>query len=156
MLYLMQHGAALSKEEDPERPLSEGGIADVQNLARLLRAAGIEFDDVFHSGKLRARQTAEILADTIPPERGPEELRGLGATDPAAPMAEEIAGWTRRVALVSHMPLVARLTGALVADDEEQAPAAFTAGTMVALGAGDRGWQIQWLLRPELLASRND
>ena len=151
MLYLMQHGEAMSKEEDPERPLNERGIADVRALAQLLRTAGIEIDEVLHSGKLRARQTAEILADTLPPERGPEAMPGLGATDPVEPLSEQVSCWTRRVALVSHMPLVARLTGALVLDDASQAPVAFSAGTMAALAATKEGWQIRWMVRPELV-----
>ena len=66
-LYLIQHGEALAKEVDPDRPLSESGKADVQRVARALRDAGVEVQRVMHSGKLRARQTAEILATEIAP-----------------------------------------------------------------------------------------
>lgn len=151
MLYLVQHGEALSKEEDPERPLTEQGAAGVRGLGRLLRAADIEVDDVFDSGKLRARQTAEILVRELVPERGPEEMAGLGATDPVAPVAAEAASWTRRVMLVGHLPFVARLAATLVGADEERPPVAFTPGTIVALEAGEAGTRIGWMLRPELV-----
>ena len=39
-LYLVQHGAAVSKEIDPERPLSQEGRAEVRKVASYL-AAGL-------------------------------------------------------------------------------------------------------------------
>ena len=40
-LYLVQHGQAVSKEEDPERPLSEQGREDVRRVATRLGEAGV-------------------------------------------------------------------------------------------------------------------
>lgn len=151
MIYLMQHGEALSKDEDPERPLTDRGAQDARNVAGLLHNAGVEIDDVFDSGKLRARQTAEALARELAPERGPEEMDGLGATDPVEPIIDHVAGLTRQVVLVSHMPFVGRLVGALVNGNEEQGPVAFVPGTMVALEYQEGSWRIAWMIRPELL-----
>lgn len=152
MMYLMQHGEALSKEADPDRPLTERGWREAQRLARLLRVAGVEVDDLFDSGKLRARQTAEALAYELAPERGPETMAGTGATDPVADIADKAVQWTRKVVLVSHMPFVARFVGALVSGNEEQSPVAFVPGTMVALSYQDDSWRIAWMIRPELLS----
>lgn len=151
MIYLMQHGEALSKDEDPERPLTDRGTKDAENLARMLHSAGVEIDDIVDSGKLRARQTAEALARALSPESGPQEMEGLGATDPVEPIAEQAAGWTRHVAIVGHMPFVARFVGTLVNGDAERSPVAFVPGTMVALQYEEDGWQIAWMLRPGLL-----
>ena len=57
-LYLQQHGEAVSKDLDPERPLTGQGTEDVQRIARALKAAGVEITRAIHSGKLRAQQTA--------------------------------------------------------------------------------------------------
>src|SRR5438094_7331416 len=64
-LYLVQHGECKTEEEDPERRLTTNGIGEVQKSAEFLRAAGVHTDVIWHSGKARAQQTAEILADAV-------------------------------------------------------------------------------------------
>jgi phosphohistidine phosphatase SixA len=61
-LYLVQHGDAVPERLDPERPLSASGRREVQAVARLLADTGVRAAHVVHSGKLRAQQTAELLA----------------------------------------------------------------------------------------------
>lgn len=41
-LYLVQHGEALRKEENPERPLSDRGQETVRRVAAFLRKIGVE------------------------------------------------------------------------------------------------------------------
>ena len=64
-LYLVQHGEAVSKDIDPGRPLSPDGVMAVQSIATHMFNRHIELNRVYHSGKLRAHQTAEIFADTL-------------------------------------------------------------------------------------------
>ena len=64
-LYFAQHGLAVDKSENPQRPLSETGIKQTEAIAKHLGIAGIAVNHIFHSGKLRAAQTAEIFAETI-------------------------------------------------------------------------------------------
>ena len=64
-LYLMRHGAALSAAEDPERPLSPAGVAQVQVAAAALRRLGIAPDFIAASPKRRARQTAALVAEAV-------------------------------------------------------------------------------------------
>ena len=40
-LYLVQHGEAVSKQDDPERPLSEQGLQDVQAMAEIYFKRGM-------------------------------------------------------------------------------------------------------------------
>ena len=65
-LYLVQHGAAVPEQEDPERPLSAQGAEDVERLAGLLAHLGVSVARVLHSGKTRAAQTAAKLAELYP------------------------------------------------------------------------------------------
>ena len=44
-LFLMQHGAAVSDDVDPARPLSEGGRAEVIRVLARARAAGSTFSE---------------------------------------------------------------------------------------------------------------
>ena len=64
-IYLAQHGLAVDKSIDPERPLSEQGVTQTQAIAEQLHHAGISIARIFHSGKLRAQQTAEIFASIL-------------------------------------------------------------------------------------------
>ncbi len=58
-LFLVHHGEAVGPDIDPRQPLSPGGRADVDRGAALAAARGAKPLVVWHSGKLRARQTAE-------------------------------------------------------------------------------------------------
>ncbi len=48
-LYLMQHGDAVAKDIDPDRPLSKTGLADVKLVAASL-SQPIEISRIVHSG----------------------------------------------------------------------------------------------------------
>jgi phosphohistidine phosphatase len=65
LIYLVRHGNAVPEQTDPACPLSEIGRAEVEATAKELLAEGAKIDEVWHSGKLRAKQTAEILAKTM-------------------------------------------------------------------------------------------
>ena len=80
-IYLTQHGDALAKEVDPERPLSDQGQVDVGRVASFLAASGITIAQVWHSGKTRARQTAELLAARLASAAIVEAMEGLGPKD---------------------------------------------------------------------------
>ena len=63
-VYFVQHGIAVPKQVDAQRPLSEPGRAEVSRVATQLAKCKISIDTLFHSGKLRARQTAELIFAT--------------------------------------------------------------------------------------------
>jgi phosphohistidine phosphatase SixA len=60
-VYLVQHGLAESADDDPLRPLTGEGADDVSRVARLATSRlGVQAERIVHSGKTRARETAEI------------------------------------------------------------------------------------------------
>lgn len=75
--FLVQHGKSLAKEQDPEQGLSEEGIADTERIAGVAKGYGIRPTCIAHSGKKRARQTAEIFAAALQPDKGVQERTGL-------------------------------------------------------------------------------
>ena len=60
-VFLVHHGDAVGPEVDPRRPLSSHGRDAVERLAALAAEKGAQPSVVWHSGKLRAKQTAEIF-----------------------------------------------------------------------------------------------
>ena len=151
-LYLVQHGEAVSKAIDPDRPLSERGRGDVERVAGLLERAGLQVEQTIHSGKTRARQTAEILAAVLSPDRSPSARSGLDPKDPVTPVMEQIEDFSDDTMLVGHLPFMARLATLLVTEDEERTVVAFQPGSVVCLEKDESdGWRMLWMVRPELL-----
>jgi len=152
-LYLVQHGLAVPKDIDPDRPLTEQGRVDVQNLANFLKRAGVRVEHSLHSGKTRAAQSAEILASALSPAGHPEPHDGLGPTDPVEPMARRLRNANVDTLIAGHLPFLGRLAMLLLTGDPEPPILAFQPGSAALLERdGDGRWSLQWLLRPELLA----
>ena len=77
-LYLVRHAEPKSREEDPERPLTEKGLADIKRVAEFIAEhVNIKVDRIIHSHKARARETAEVLADGLHPPLGISQVDGL-------------------------------------------------------------------------------
>lgn len=154
-LYLAQHGDATSKEEDPDRPLSARGRNDVNTVSLILGRAGIAVHGILHSGKLRARQTAEQLATQLAPNCVLETNENINPLDLPTAVAEEIDQWQDDILLVGHLPHMAKLATLLLTDHEEPAIITFTPGTVACLERSeDKHWSLKWLLSPELVASK--
>lgn len=60
-LFLVQHGLSSPREIDPEKGLSEQGTSQVKRIAQVAAGYGVAVSRICHSGKKRARQTAEIF-----------------------------------------------------------------------------------------------
>jgi phosphohistidine phosphatase len=152
-LYLAQHGQAVSKDIDPDRPLIEQGRRDLQRLAAFLGTAGVRVDVVLHSGKTRAAQTAALLATAVLPTGQPQARAGLGPTDPLEQLAPELGFWSADTLIVGHLPYLGRLASLLLASDPDRPTLAFQPGSLACLErAADGSWVLAWMLRPELLA----
>lgn len=87
-IYLIQHARSKSKEEAPSRPLSDDGEATIERVAACALELGINLGRIYHSGKLRARQTAEILACKLEAMDRVEARRGLDPLDDVKPAAD--------------------------------------------------------------------
>ena len=152
-LYLVQHGDAVPERLDPERPLSAAGRREVEAVGRLLAGAGARAAHVVHSGKLRAQQTAELLATAVAPGTVPQVMAGLSPNDSIEPTVRTIAGWTSDVMLIGHLPFIGKIVARLVAGDEHKSVAAFVPGTVVCLERDEANhWTIVWMVRPALAA----
>jgi phosphohistidine phosphatase len=151
-LYLVQHGEARSKDEDPERPLTEKGMLGVAKTSAFLKPLGLNVAAMWHSGKARARQTAELLAGAFSASEGLLEREGLAPNDEVGPVAESIAEVEGDLVVVGHLPSLARLASLLVAGNQAADAVAFTNGGVVCLEQQDDGWSLKWAITPELLA----
>ena len=64
-VYLVQHGKSLTKTEDPGKGLSVDGQRETKHIAGVAKEYQVGVSRIVHSGKKRARETAEILAGEL-------------------------------------------------------------------------------------------
>ena len=139
--YLVRHGDAMPETEDPARPLSVPGRAEVAELGRAAVARGVTAAEIRHSGLLRARQTAELLAAVLHPPGGVRGVAGLAPQDDPDVTAGELEAAGEPVMLVGHLPHLGRLAARLTGSPTE---IELGTATMLCLARGHRGWTIEW------------
>jgi phosphohistidine phosphatase len=151
-MYLVRHADAKSDHEDPSRPLSAKGREDVARVAAYLSQLNIPVSKIFHSTKLRAKQTAEILFEYLKPGRGVTESDGLSPLDEPAIWAERLRDVPDGVILVGHLPHLARLASLLLCGTTDKNIVSFMMAGMVCLRRDDTGvWSLQWMLTPDVV-----
>jgi phosphohistidine phosphatase len=109
LLLLVHHGDAVGPGVDPMRPLSSVGRAATERVAAAAAHKGAKPDVIWHSGKLRARQTAEFYWKACNPFAPMTAERGLLPDDPPNWMRDRLAGESRSILVASHMPFLQRL-----------------------------------------------
>jgi phosphohistidine phosphatase len=154
-LFLLRHADAGDPAawhgDDADRPLSEKGELQAERLGAFLAGIGFRADVLITSPKVRARRTAEIVAEAVGAGVRLDE-RLAGAFDPEtvdAIVAE--AGGPARVVLAGHDPDFSQLLGWLVgADGLTMKKGAFARIDIRGSVAGGRG-ALRWLIPPDLL-----
>ena len=140
-LYLVQHGAAKTEAEDPQRSLTDEGRRAVEKMADFLSTLRLSVDRIEHSEKLRAKETAEILAARLRPAEGIKEVSGIAPNDDIEPM---------RARLESE-PKNRRLAARLLGLEADRTVVQFQMGGVVRMERQDASrWTVRWVLVPDL------
>lgn len=147
-VYLMRHGEAWAEQHDPRRPLTERGRNQVEWVCFRAAAQGLHVFQIIHSGKLRARETAEILARFAAPAAGVKESDGLDPQADPLIVKAEIEVLDRPVALVGHMPHLARLASLLLTGAPDREPRSLAAAALLHLKR-DRTWKVAGMIDPD-------
>ena len=126
--YLVRHGDAVAAVENAERPLSRiGRRTGSTRRAEMAGARKLKSQRIYHSGILRAKQTAEILAKASPAKLGggtaspaycPKMIRRLSKPSLTPPRCS--------IMLVGHLPYLNRLAALLISGDPERAVVEFS------------------------------
>jgi len=131
-LLLVQHGKSLPKDEDPEQGLSDEGVLDVKRIADAAKKYGVNVSCIKHSGKKRARQTADIFASALQPELGVQEIGGIKPMDDVASFADNISSG-EDLMLVGHLPFMEKLVSFLITGSIARPVIKFQNGGIVCL-----------------------
>jgi phosphohistidine phosphatase len=140
-IYLVRHGEAKREDVDPARHLTDRGAEEVRRIAaKAVDNLEVRPARILHSGKARARQTAEIWGGLLGAE--------IAATDGLAPN-DDPSIWAARVnsegdglMLVGHLPHLERLAGLLVSGEADRTAGEFPAGALVCLERSTTGWKL--------------
>ena len=118
-IYLVQHGKSLPASEDPEKRLSADGKLDTERIAEVAKGYSVKVSRIVHSGKKRARETAEIFALALSPENGLAATSGINPLDDVHTFADHL-DLNGNIMMVGHLPFLNRLIGLLVCDDADR------------------------------------
>jgi len=144
-LYLVHHGEALGPDVDHLRPLSDAGRAATERVAAEAAARGVRPAVVWHSGKLRAKQTAEIFWRACNALAQFSASRDLQPDDAAGRMRDRLRHEDRDLLVIGHFPHLRALL-ALLQGAPEATLARFPLHGVVALRTDDNGdtWTEEW------------
>jgi len=148
-IYLVQHAEAKPESEEPQRGLSDKGMNDIRKVASFIGKLNIQVDEILHSGKLRAKQTAEVLASALKVKFS--ETEGLAPLDPPEIWANKIKNIDRSVMLVGHLPHLARLCSLFLCGDKEKNIVSFKMAGVVCLKKENNIWSLNWMVIPEII-----
>lgn len=147
-LYIVQHGKAYPKDVDPDRKLTEEGVKETEALGSFLMKAGVKIDKIIHSGKTRARMTAEILgrylgiSDIV-------ESDGLNPLDDPMIWVERLKDIHEDLMIIGHMPQLSKLVSILL--DSSREIVKIRNSSVLCLENEEGRWVIKWYITPDLI-----
>lgn len=157
-LYLVRHAIADQRgdawPDDTKRPLTSKGAARFRKVVRGLRQLNVTVDLVLTSPLVRARQTADILADGLEPTPTIAVTAALSPGSTPAQTAEALGPFrtARRIALVGHEPGLGELAAWLIG---ASAPIVFKKGGVCRIDAPaappQGSGRLVWHATPRLL-----
>ena len=104
--YLVRHGEAKSELEDSLRPLSVEGKRGIERVTSFLRELGTRPQEINCSEKLRARETAEIIAKGLSIAGRVKAIKGLAPNDDVSPVADLLCAEGKSIMFVGQFLLV--------------------------------------------------
>ena len=124
----------------------------MRRVADFLHPLELEVDAVWHSGKARAQQTAELLAEAVSARDRVVQREGLGPKDHVATTKQALEKAGRDVMIVGHLPFLGKLAALFVTGSEANEIVEFQYGSIVCIERRDEGkWKIAWMIMPALL-----
>ena len=150
-LYLVRHGESKPEQEDASKPLTDRGRQDIRHLGRTLRNMNIRVPWIVHSGKLRAEETAKLLADSLEAPVKIKQAEGLAPNDDISPTLEWVEAEDEDLIIIGHLPFLARLLETLVKAPDPQDLPIFDSGNLVGVERIGDNWQIFRHIGPNMI-----
>jgi phosphohistidine phosphatase len=146
--YLARHGEAVADLVDPSRPLSPAGRQAVERVARQAVEKAVQVAVIYHSGILRAQQTADIFARHLAPGGGLQVMAGLRPDDDPDIAAAELASAAAPIMLVGHLPHLGRLASLLLRGAGGSDVIEFLPAMLARFSREGSLWNLNWTIAP--------
>lgn len=146
-LYFAQHGLAVSESENPDRPLSETGNMQTKAIAEHIYSSGNSISHIFHSGKLRALQTAEIFATSLKIP-ATSAIEHLSPNDDVSLLAQKLT--INNALYIGHLPHLENLITYLVTGEQQPGIIKLQNSAIVCLEKTNGLYRVLWYLTPDL------
>ena len=159
-LYLVRHAVAAERGEDwpddDKRPLTARGVARFEEAVAGMARLDVAVDEIFTSPLIRAKQTADILANGL---TGKPVVHTLDALSPGHAPSSVLAQLVRlarrrRIALVGHEPGLGELAAHLIGAGRALA---FKKGGVCRIDveslSSRRAGALHWFVTPKVLRS---
>lgn len=146
-MFFVQHGIALDKSVDVDRPLSEQGKQNVKNIANHFTKQDLNIKQVFHSGKLRSAQTARLFATilNIPKVQQHDLLSPNDDVNQLIPLLEDNCMY------VGHLPHIEKMVSRLLCGNDNTKIVQFENAAVVCINRYEEGDRLSWMLKPSML-----
>ncbi len=155
-IYLVQHALAWDEAHDPQRAVSTQGCEDVVRTAGFLSLfVKPKPKFVFHSGKLRAQQTAEMFAEAWHVSDHVLQTDGLSPNANPEVWAAKLNVMKDDVLIVGHLPHLPRLVSLLLCGDTDTKPVRFHNANVVCLEKDSDGYQMEFQINPTMFYEDN-
>lgn len=148
-LYLARHGEYLANDIIQGEVLSEKGINTIKRMAEFIKSAHLSVNIIYHSHKIRAQQTAALLAEGFQCSQIIKQ-DGLQPLDDVSKIAQNLITSEENILIVGHLPFMSRLVNQLLKVREDKEMISFLPGTIVCFKREDDHWMIEWVLNPNL------
>ena len=159
-LYILRHGLAVDHgtpgyKKDADRPLTPEGVRKLARVTKAMETLDVSFDLIVSSPYVRARQTAEIVADAFKAGeklKFSETLIPGGSSKQLIDLLNRLAPPWEDIILVGHEPYLSELISLLISGEETAGIELKKGGlcklSMETLKHG-RCATLQWLLTPK-------
>lgn len=146
-MFFVQHGMAIDKSVDADRPLSELGAQNVNKIANHLAEQELNIVQVCHSGKSRSAQTARQFASILNvPET--QQIDGLNPNDDVMelmPLLEDNSMY------VGHLPHIEKMVSSLLCGNENTRLVEYENAAVICIDRDEDGYHLNWMLKPSML-----
>ena len=136
-LYLVRHGEA--GEDDH---ITTKGREESAKNALALKQFHPDIQAVHHSVKLRAKETAQIFHEILCHHAPLIEREGIKPMDLPEPIADELVVATENIMIVSHLPLLEKLSSLLLFGGDAALPFTFAGSSVIALENNEGCWRM--------------
>ena len=153
-LYLIQHAKSRSKEEDPERGITDAGRVETEEIAEYFRSLNPEIHVIWQSGKKRAEETADIFARALGIDNRILEHSNLSPNGPVGPVTSALEKMHKNVIIVGHLPFLPRLMSHLTTGFDTCQIVNFKNSGIICLERNENQWGINWIMDPESIRKR--